>query len=139
MKRIFLDTNVLIDFLANREPFAESAALLFEFAAQNKVQIYISAISFNNIYYILKQSLSHLQAIKHIAQLEKWTSTVAVDRAVIAASLSSEFRDFEDAIQYHCALTVPKLDAVVTRNAKDFKLSSISVLTPVEACAVLAL
>lgn len=137
MKHLFLDTNVLIDFLADRKPFSDAAAILFEAALNHRVQIYVSAVSYNNIYYILNQKLSHSQTLKHLAVLNEMTVTVAVTAETIDSALLSEFKDFEDAIQYHCALSIRKLDAIVTRNTKDYKKSSLAVLTPQEAIIVL--
>lgn len=137
MKHLFLDTNVLIDFLADRKPFSDAAAILFEAALNHRVQIYVSAVSYNNIYYILNQKLSHSQTLKHLAVLNEMTVTVAVTAETIDSALLSEFKDFEDTIQYHCALSIRKLDAIVTRNTKDYKKSSLAVLTPQEAIIVL--
>ena len=58
MQNIFLDTNILIDFFADRKPFSTEAAKLFSYSFKKKINIYISAVSYNNIYYILRQSFS---------------------------------------------------------------------------------
>lgn len=133
MKHLFLDTNVLIDFLADRKPFSTEAAKLINYALQKKVKLYVAAVSYNNIYYILRHTLTHAAAIKVLQELQKWTETIDVSKANIAASLNSSFKDFEDAIQYHCALSISKMDCIVTRNSKDFKNSSLPVLAPKEA------
>lgn len=133
MKHIFMDTNVVIDFLANRQPFAVDAATLFNLAVEAKVAVYISAVSYNNIYYILRQSLSNTAAIKLMEGLADITQIADVAGAVIRQSLKTDFKDYEDAIQYHCALSIPKIDFIVTRNTKDFKKSTLPVLTPLEA------
>ncbi len=138
MKRLFLDTNVLIDFLSDRKPFSDSAAILFEASVRQKVQVFVAAISYNNIYYILNQALSHSQTLKHLTALKELTTTVPVTSDTIDSSLVSDFKDFEDAIQYYCALSVPKIDAIVTRNTKDFKKSTIAILTPQEAIGILS-
>lgn len=139
MKRFFLDTNIVIDFLSDRKPFSDSAAILFEAAIRKKIQIFVAAISYNNIYYILNQTLSHSQTLKHLNSLNEMTTTVAVTAETIDSSIISDFKDFEDAIQYHCALRIHKIDAIVTRNTKDFKKSSIAILTPQEAIGMLNL
>lgn len=64
MKIIFLDTNVIIDFLADRRPFSFLAAEIFNASVSGNVKIYISSVSYNNIYYILRQSLAHTDSIK---------------------------------------------------------------------------
>ena len=133
MRQIFLDTNIVIDFLANRKPFSLYAAKLFNYALLGKVKIYISAVSYNNIYYILRQSHSSAAAIKLLNELSEMAEIADVSKSIIKESLESDFKDFEDAIQYNCALSLSKIDFIVTRDTKDFKKSSLSILTPEEA------
>ena len=133
MKSIFLDTNVLIDFFADRKPFSIEAARLFNYSLKKKISIYISAVSYNNIYYILRQSCSHTETIKMLIELNEWTDIIDVSKEIINKSLKSDFKDFEDAIQYNCAKSLNKLDFIVTRDTKDFKTSSLPILTPKEA------
>ncbi|MEJ7685017.1 MAG: PIN domain-containing protein [Segetibacter sp.] len=133
MKNIFLDTNVVIDFLSHRRPFSLLAAKIFNYSLQGKVKVYISAISHNNIYYILRQSLTSIETIKLLDGLCETSEIADVTKAIIKASLKTDFKDFEDAIQYNCALSINKLDFIVTRDTKDFKKSTLPVLTPEEA------
>jgi predicted nucleic acid-binding protein len=133
MKHIFIDTNVVIDFLADRRPFSLDAARLFDLALEGKSKIYISAVSYNNIYYILRQSLTNNATIKLLEELAEMTEIADVTGDIIRKSLKTDFKDYEDAIQYYCALGIAKIDFIVTRNTKDFKKSTISVLTPAEA------
>jgi predicted nucleic acid-binding protein len=137
MKSIFIDTNVIIDFFANRKPFSIEAALLFNYSFNKKINIYISAVSYNNIYYILRQSCSHTETIKVLTELNEWTDTVEVSKDIINKSLKSNFKDIEDAIQYNCAKSLKIIDFIVTRDTKDFKTSSIPILTPTEAVTVI--
>ena len=135
MKNIFIDTNVVIDFLANREPFSLAAATLFDLGVTGRTRLYISAVSYNNIYYILRRSLSHTAAISLLEELAEITEIADVTASIIKLSLKSDFKDYEDAIQYYCALSLPDIDCIVTRNTKDFKKSTLAVLTPTEALA----
>ncbi|MBL4705181.1 MAG: PIN domain-containing protein [Flavobacteriales bacterium] len=137
MKNIFLDTNVLIDFLANREPFAIHAAIIFDQAEKGNVNLYVSAISFNNIYYILRRVCSHKKTIDLIKTLNELVDVVALDQKIIDEALAANFKDFEDAIQDSCVMKIKKLDALVTRNAKDFKNSTLPILSPKAAAAIL--
>lgn len=132
-----MDTNVVIDFLAGREPFATDAARLFNLAVEGKVKIYISAVSYNNIYYVLRQSAPGTVVIKLLEGLADITQITDVTGAVIRQSLGSDFKDYEDAVQYHCALAIPGVDFIVTRNTKDFKKSALPVMSPVEALSSL--
>lgn len=135
MKHLFLDTNVLIDFLAGRRPFAEAAGILFTLSLDKKAKIYCSAISFNNIYYILRRTLSHGPTIRLLNELFGMTEVVLVGENIINQSLNSDFRDFEDAIQYYSALSVSVMDGLVTSNTKDFRKSHLPILLPTEALA----
>ena len=98
MKSIFIDTNVIIDFFANRKPFSIEAALLFNYSFNKKINIYISAVSYNNIYYILRQSCSHTETIKMLTELNEWTDTVEVSKDIINKSLKSNFKDIEEVV-----------------------------------------
>ncbi len=137
MKHLFLDTNVIIDFLADRKPFSDKAALIFDQAVAGKLKIYLSAVSYNNIYYILRQSFSNNDTIKLLNQLNEMTEIADVTKAIIKQALRSEFKDFEDAIQYHCALSLSKLDMIITRDTKDYKKSAVPVMNPQEAVVFL--
>ncbi|MGX5688743.1 type II toxin-antitoxin system VapC family toxin [Arcticibacter tournemirensis] len=130
-----MDTNIVIDFLANRRPFAMDAAKLFDLAVNGKVRIFIAAVSYNNIYYILRQSMPRNATLKLLEELADMTEITDLTAAVIRQSLKTDFKDYEDAIQYYSALSIPDLDFIVTRNTKDFKKSKLAVLTPTEALA----
>jgi predicted nucleic acid-binding protein len=138
MKHIFMDTNVVIDFLANRQPFSLDAARLFNMSVEGRIKIYISAVSYNNIYYVLRQSLTNNATIKLLESLADITEITDVNDQVVRQSLKTDFKDYEDAIQYYSALTIPNVDFIVTRNTKDFKKSSLPVLTSIEAIALLS-
>jgi predicted nucleic acid-binding protein len=137
MKGIFMDTNVVIDFLADRRPFSLDAAKLFNLAIAGSPRIYISAISYNNIYYILRKSFGDTTTLSLLADLAELADIADVTGTVIRRALNSGFKDYEDAIQYYCALSIPQIGLIVTRDTKDFKKSILSVLTPGEAVALL--
>ena len=133
MRSFFLDTNVVIDVLADRKPFSDTAAKLFDYAERGKINLYISALSYSNIYYIVKKICSHKEMIFLLRDLEAVTVTLDVTRQIITDSLNSNFKDFEDSIQYHTALSNKKIEAIITRNPRDFKNNDIAVFTPEEA------
>jgi predicted nucleic acid-binding protein len=137
MKNAFLDTNVVIDFLADRHPFSLAAAEIFNASVGSKVKLYISAVSFNNIYYILRQSLSHNRTIKLLDELCEITEVANVTDYIIKKSLRSGFSDFEDAIQYYCASSLNIIDFIITRNSKDFKKSAIPIVSAEEAISII--
>ena len=130
MKNIFIDTNVIIDFLADRKPFSDYAAILFQLAKDKKINIYIAAISVSNTYYILRQVTSHTRALKLISELEEYVKIQETNTIILKKAMKSDFNDFEDAIQYYSAKQLNKIDIFTTRNLKDFKKSEIPVLSP---------
>ena len=131
MKKLFLDTDVLIDFLSDRQPFSEQAVQLFAFAIKHKYSLLVSAISFDNIYYVMRRNgLSHLASIKALKKIHEVTHCVPIHAQTISAALESDFKDFEDGIQYHAALGSVNIEYFITRNIKDYRHSEIQVLTP---------
>jgi predicted nucleic acid-binding protein len=130
MKQIFIDTNVIIDFLADRSPFSEYAAILFQLAKDDRIKIYISAISFNNTYYILRKVTSHKKALSLISEIEEYVGIQETNRTILRKAIKSNFSDFEDAIQYFSAVQLGKIDIISTRDLKGFKKSELPVLSP---------
>ncbi len=130
MKQVFIDTNLIIDFLGDREPFSEYAAILFQLAKENKIKIFVSAISFNNTYYILRKVTSNKRALSLISEIEGYVGIQETNRNIIQKALKSDFKDFEDAIQYFSAVQLGDIDIITTRDIKDFKKSELPVLSP---------
>lgn len=129
MKKIFLDTNIVIDLLAKREPFYMSAAQLFSLADKKKLQLFVSALTFANINYILLKGRKPEEAKLILRKLKMLVNILSLDDKVVDLSLNdSDFKDFEDSLQYFSALE-NGIDIIVTRNLKDFTKSKIPVLT----------
>jgi predicted nucleic acid-binding protein len=133
MIHLFLDTNVVIDFLTDRKPFSHLAGKLFDYSEKGEVKLYLSAVSYSNIYYVVKKVSSHKDAIRILNRLEEMTEIIDTSKSTIKNALGSEFKDFEDAIQYFSAKLNSNINGIVTRNGGDFKHSTISILTPEEA------
>ena len=129
MKKLFLDTDVLIDFLSDRQPFSEQAVQLFAFAIKHKYSLLISALSFDNIYYVLRRNgFSHVASIKALKKMHEVTHCVPIHAHTISAALESDFKDFEDGVQYHAALENGQIEFFITRNIKDYKYSEMLTL-----------
>ncbi len=126
-KKLFVDTDIALDLLAKREPFYDSAARLFTLADQQKIKIYVSAASFGNLNYILSKYKTASEARKILSRFKMLVKVLPVDDKIVDLALHSDFSDFEDAIQYHCALT-HGMNIVLTRNLKDFKRAKIPVM-----------
>ena len=126
---IFVDSDVVIDFFTDREPFANPASEIFELNERGIAQIYLSAVSLNNIYYILRKHLGHPNALRVIEELLDITEIISTNKTDIIQALKNDFKDFEGSIQYACALKVESINAIITRNVKDYRSSEIAVFT----------
>lgn len=132
MKRIFVDTNIIVDLLADRKPFSKFAIELFEKAETGSIKLYASSHSVATAHYILKKYSDEKTLREALLSLLSYLHIVPVDNDVLMKGLRTKFRDFEDAIQILCATNVPKIECIVTRNTKDFKGSNIPVMAPEE-------
>jgi len=129
--RLFWDTNVMLDFLGERDPFYISAAKIATLADKRELTVIASALSYATVSYFLtkyeglektKDKLRKFKVISEICEL---------DELIIEKGLNSDFSDFEDSLQYFSALRT-ECDTIITRNGKDFKKSQIPVMTPDE-------
>ena len=128
MKKIFVDKDIIIDLLSGRQPHYEFAAELFSCADEGNIKIAVSALSFANVNYIVSKQYSADQARKKLLKFKALVTVMAVDNKIIELALASDFKDFEDAIQYYTALE-NGINILLTRNLKDFKKAEITVLT----------
>ncbi len=137
MERLLVDTNIVIDLLSKREDFFQEAQELFTLADNNLVELYVSALTFANTHYLLSRHHKLDEARKIMTKLKVLVKVAHLDDKIIELALVSDFKDFEDAIQYNCAKTLNKIDCIVTRDTKDFKTSSIPTMTPKEALTMI--
>ena len=127
--RIALDTNVVLDVLLERDPFAAPAATVFSLAEKSEIEAFLCATTVTTIDYILSKSLSRKDARRALRGLLTVFQVAPVNRAVIEEALQSGLSDFEDAVLAYAARAVGA-DAVVTRNLKDFKKSPVTAMDP---------
>ncbi len=132
MKNVFVDTNILIDLLADRPPFSNSAIEIFHLASQKKVSLFTSTHSIATTHYLLKKYINEQELREILYSLLDYIDLVSIDLSIIKKSLLSDHKDFEDAVQIFAAHSVRNLDFIVTRNARDFKKAEIAVLPPDE-------
>lgn len=128
MKNIFLDTNIVLDLLAHRMPFYTEAAKLFSLADKKKIVLSVSALCLADINYILSKQIPEMEVRKILRKFKVLVSVLPLDDKITDLALNSEFRDFEDAIQYFTAIENDQ-DLIITRNQPDFKESKIPVMT----------
>ncbi|GHV64207.1 PIN domain-containing protein [Bacteroidia bacterium] len=140
MKRIFIDTNVLLDLLLKREPHYASTALVFDWAVNHKnddVVILISGQSIINAHYILKRFAKEEIVRAVLNQICMTSEIMDLNKDVLIKSFASAFGDFEDATQYVCAMNANS-DVILTNNGKHFKNSVIQIMNADEFLAVVS-
>ena len=128
--RVLIDTNVILDFVLNRVPFADDATALFQHIEQQTFSAVVSASAVTDIFYLLKKE--KVDAIAFLKDFLSVVDVLGVDKTIIMCALHSGWADFEDAIQAQAAIE-NNIDAIITRNTKDYnQLQNIQVLTPTE-------
>ena len=132
MKRIFVDTNIIVDLIADRKPFSKFAIDLFNRAEKKKIKLFTSSHSISTTHYLLKKYIDEKNLRSILYDLTDYITIIPIDTEMIQKGLRSKHKDLEDALQINCAYSVEKIDCIVTRNIKDFKDSEITVLTPDE-------
>jgi len=136
MKKIFLDTNIILDFLLDREPFSDHIAELLEESTQNSLELCVSSITVTTTNYIIEKFEGKQNAKKKINKLLELVTIENVGESTIMKSSKSQFRDFEDGLQNFCAIE-SKHKIIITRDVKGFKSSKLAILTPKELLAKL--
>lgn len=133
IKKVFVDTNVIIDLLAKREPFYEAAAKIFSLADMRRCTAVVASISFSTAAYLLERKLTYEELSHILRQFASIVEIAAIDERTVRQSLSttSRFRDIEDAMQHYAAVH-SECEAIITRNVKDFKQADIPVFSPDE-------
>ena len=131
MKRIFLDTNVIIDFLEQREPFFKAAANVIDLGAKQKIILYTSAISFLNCIYVIQKTIGYAKAVDSIKLLTQIIHVSPITNAEFFSALNVESPDIEDVTQYYSAISVG-CETIITPNAKDFPKDTICIVSPDE-------
>lgn len=130
MTRILIDTDVILDFFFDREPFAENAAKILSLCESKEIKGFVTPVIISNVYYLLRQTAKHEKVIEKLKLLVSITEILIIDKDVILQALNSDFKDLEDALQNYSAELDKEIDLILTRNTKDFKNSLLAVMTP---------
>lgn len=128
---ILLDTNIILDLALQRQPYFEEAIAIFKLIDKSNIRACVTASSITDIYYIVKKSKSHNEAIAIVKNIIQYFEIISVDKEIIVRALESSMKDFEDAIQSFAALS-ENIDYIVTRNIKDFENSKVLAISPQE-------
>ena len=130
MEKVLIDTDVILDFFFDRDPFAENAAQLLSLCEKDAIKGFVTPVMISNIYYLLRKTAKHEKVIDHLKKLISILHVTVIDKKVVLQALNCEFKDFEDALQNFSAYYEKDIKVIITRNIKDYKTSSLSVMTP---------
>ena len=128
MDSVFVDTDIALDLLSERVPYYQAAAKLFTLGDRGKIKIFTSAVSFNNINYLLTKQFNASESRRILSSFKVLVKILAVDGKIIDLALNSKFSDLEDAIQYFTAIE-NGIEILLTRNSKDYKQARIAILS----------
>ena len=126
--RLFIDTNIMLDLLGERVPYYDSIAKIASLADKGEISLIVSSLSFSTVFYILSKYESKEKVKGKLLKFKIISEIAGVDETIIEKGLNSTFSDFEDSLQYFCALKT-ECDVLLTRNQKDFKESTIPVMS----------
>lgn len=137
-RRVLVDTDVILDLLLARQPFFPAATLLFVAFQEGRLEGHISSLAFSNLFYLLRKQVPGPEAVAILRKLRLVSRVLPVDEKIVDLALASTFADFEDAIQYFAAME-KGMDAIVTRNWRDYKASQIAVMNAEECLELVEL
>ena len=127
---VLIDTNIILDVFLMREPFYYASNNVFQLCLQEKITGVIAAHSFNNIWYIARKRIPEEKLRNLLISLISVFEVESIDKTKIISALeNSEFRDFEDCLQYECAKKY-ECEYIITRDKDDFKNSRVKAILP---------
>lgn len=129
MIRVLLDTNVVLDFVLARQPFFKAADEIFTRLQNYEYEAFVSAITPINVFYTTRKEKNKATAFIAVEELLKLVQITESGNYIYRNALTLNFNDYEDAVQHECA-TAENLDAIVTRNIKDYKNATVAVYSP---------
>ncbi len=129
--RVLLDTDVVLDLVLDREPFADAAAELLALHEQERIEIFVSGITLINVFYVTRKIKGIGSARQAVEELLTTVKICPLYQAVLESAYKLPLTDYEDAVQ-HASATASQLDAIVTRNLKDYKNATLPVFSPTD-------
>ena len=135
--RVLIDVNVLLDVLADREPFADDAATILSAIERGQLEGFVAAHTVTTLYFLLNRAVGRARTRKAVADLLRLLTVVPVDEDRLLQALAMKWPDFEDAVQAACG-SKAEVDYLVTRNQGDFKRAALEVISPAELVAILS-
>jgi len=130
MGNVLIDTDVILDFFFDRQPFSEDASKILSLCENGELKGFVTPVMISNIYYLLRKVAKHEKVIENLKKLMQIVDITNIDKNTIIEALHSEFKDFEDALQNFSAKNGGEIKTIITRNIKDYKTSKLSIMTP---------
>ncbi len=127
--KVLLDTNIIIDIALERQPYVTNSETVLAFVEQGQIEGYISASTISDLYYIIRKQKGRDLTIEFLQVILTFCQIATVNQTVITMAFTTNFKDFEDAIQYSTAV-VNQLDGIITRNPQDFPVVTPRIITP---------
>lgn len=131
IKKIFIDSDIILDLLCKRDPFYQFAAEVFTLGDEDKVDLVTTSLVFANVFYILRKLVGLDKAKELLRKLRIIIDVISVEEKAVDLALNSKFTDFEDGLQYFTARE-NNISILLTRNIKDYKEKDLSIQTPEE-------
>lgn len=132
MKQVLIDTDIILDFFFDRQPFLKNAAKVITLCETKKVIGFVTPVIISNVYYLLSQKAKQEKVIEKLKLLLNIIEVLIIDKTSVQIALNSEFKDFEDALQNYAAEVNGFIDIIITKNKKDYKNSKLAIMNPEE-------
>lgn len=126
----FIDSDVILDLLLQRQPFDRDSILIFELALAEEIKLFCSSLILANVHFYIRKTYGKQKALLALEDLMSKCATLSVGEIEIRNAISSGFSDFEDAIQFFTARTNPNIRGIITRNTSDYKYASLPIYSP---------
>lgn len=130
MDFVLVDSDVILDFFFDREPFADYASEVFTLCENGAIKGFTTPVIISNVYYLLSKIAKHEVVIEKLKQLLSIIDIIEINKEVIIEALNSKFKDFEDALQNYAAENSDQVKIILTRNTKDYQKSKLAVFSP---------
>lgn len=130
MNKVLIDTDVILDFFFDREPFSVDASKILSLCEKGELRGFVTPIMISNVYYLLRKTAKHEKVIEHLKMLMNILQVSMINKETVLDALNSDFKDFEDALQNFSAQNEKEINVIITRNIKDYKSGKLSVMTP---------
>jgi len=130
INNVLIDSDIILDYFLDRQPFSENSSKILALCDTGRLNGFVTGIAIANIYYVLRKEHKSKTILQGIKVLLAFLDVIKVDKGIILKAIDSEFSDFEDALQNFSVDSNSSINAIITRNIKDYKKSNLSILTP---------